>query len=164
MFITYLENPAASFHGDRPLDILKTWARDHKTMIVLNGGADEEMWKVHSFLLDNAPDLPYPFERFREPGIGGPGAGALTCVGVVLNEHMVEGVQAAREHRTDECPIYVNDAGTTVIKPETPLSFVAGDNDGKSVKTTDFDNWNLTPKYTKVEWQLAQILGSKPLA
>ena len=81
MFVTYKRfNNEAS-------DKLWTWAEHHKTMIVLNGGTDEDLQAVYDFMMKNIED--YPFELFHEPGIGN----ALTCVGVVFNEHMIDGMK-----------------------------------------------------------------------
>ena len=72
-------------------ELLHTWAQDHKTMIVLNGGTSDELQAMFDFLMRNIED--YPFEKFNEPGIGG----ALTCVGIILTQRMVELISWIRD-------------------------------------------------------------------
>lgn len=95
MFVTY------SYHTTTPAyDKLWEWAESHKTMIVLHGGTSEDLNDVFTLLMNNIED--YPFEKFHEPGIGG----ALTCVGVVLDERMLDLIKWTRGD--NDVDIYVN--------------------------------------------------------
>jgi len=55
------------------------WARNHKTIIVLNGGNSEEIWEVRQVL---EPQFEYPWAIFRESERALDGI--ITGVGVVL--------------------------------------------------------------------------------
>lgn len=79
MFIAYRQVPT-----DPANQLLLTWATDHKTMIVLNGGTTENLEEFYEYLM-KFNDL-YPFDCFNEPGIGD----AMTVVGIVLPETMIE--------------------------------------------------------------------------
>ena len=61
--------------------LLWTWAQDHKTVILLNGGYSENLHRLCEFF-DNYENHLYPWAYFHE----GKDAldGALTCVGIVL--------------------------------------------------------------------------------
>ena len=65
---------------------LDNWSRNHKTVIVLNGGmsgqdpAHNDLERIE-FMFNNRDNI-YPWASFREPSIGN----ALTCVGIVLPE------------------------------------------------------------------------------
>lgn len=67
-------------------NILFDWAKNHKTMIVLNGGYSSTLFELIDLFDD--PRNPYPFEKFHEAeeSLGG----ALTCVGIVLPEKIYE--------------------------------------------------------------------------
>lgn len=68
------------------------WCIEHKTMILLNGGNQESLFDLFTFLI--SPENPYPFEKFHEDG---PSLnGALTCVGIILPEKIYEGAALLR--------------------------------------------------------------------
>lgn len=72
--------------------VLDEWAREHKTIIILNAGYSEEI----RFLSERfATQEKYPWASFNE----GQDAldGALTCIGIVLPEHVYEGSAKIRE-------------------------------------------------------------------
>jgi hypothetical protein len=129
--------------GERPGKILQEWAAHHKTMIVLNGGTSEDLLYVFRFLLDR-PELRLPFEKFNEPGIDN----ALTCIGVVLDENMMECMGAYKREETYACDTFVDANGETLTVPPI-IAEVRGD---------------LTPKWTEDQWNLVKMLASKPLA
>ncbi len=86
MFITYRTVPM-----EPATDLLYSWAENHKTMIVLNGGTSDDLKEFYDFMMLHN-DL-YPFEDFREPGI----ENAVTVVGVVLPEEMIEAMAVEPE-------------------------------------------------------------------
>ena len=75
-------------------DILYDWAKNHKTMILLNGGYSEALRELITFF--SSPQNPYPWTFFNE----GEDAldGALTCVGIVLPERIYETAAALRDN------------------------------------------------------------------
>lgn len=81
MFVKYPEDDTCE-----KIDILSEWARDHKTMILLNGGYNDTI----RTLIDrfSSPENPYPWAPFYE----GQDSldGALTTVGIVLPEKIYE--------------------------------------------------------------------------
>lgn len=76
MFIKYTQP------DDMETEILYEWAKDHKTMILLNGGYSEAIRDLYQFL--ESAENPYPFAKFHE-GIDALD-GALTSVGIILPE------------------------------------------------------------------------------
>lgn len=65
--------------------ITREWATNHKTFIVLNGGAQPDLEHTYEVLSRNV--VSYPFAQFKED------AGlnyALTCVGIIVPEHIYE--------------------------------------------------------------------------
>lgn len=69
--------------------ILENWAKEHKTMVLLNAGYSEEIHSLVSFF--DTKDNPLPWAKFHE----GKDAldGALTCVGIILPEEFYEGAK-----------------------------------------------------------------------
>lgn len=70
-------------YRDHP--VTRDWATNHKTFIVLNGGAQLELEHTYEVLSRNVAS--YPFALFKED------AGlnyALTCVGIIVPEHIYE--------------------------------------------------------------------------
>lgn len=82
-------------------EFLLEWMENDKTMIVLNGGGSEELNSLHSFCKGARNSCIYPFGVFFEEdtALGGSGAGALTCFGILLPESIYMG---ARELRAPE--------------------------------------------------------------
>ena len=90
MFVKYGWSPSGQ-PNQTPFDVSKfdqliRWAKDHKTVIVLNGGDADDLIDLRAFL--DSPDNPYPHAFFEES----PGAmnGCLTSVGIVLPERMYD--------------------------------------------------------------------------
>lgn len=71
------------------------WARDHKTIIVLNGGMQSDLELIADHLRKN--ENPYPWDLFREDKDAL--NGALTNVGIVLPEKVFEYNNKVREHQ-----------------------------------------------------------------
>ena len=90
MFCEY-DNPS---HNEAS-NTLRTWADDHKTMILLNGGYLETMEDLWRFF-ENYKN-PYPIAKFHE-GLDSLG-GVLTSVGIVLPEKIYLIAAAIRRDR-----------------------------------------------------------------
>ena len=98
MFMKYgaLDREAKSHQGcegSQGHAILEHWAREHKTMVLLNAGYSQEIRGLVEYF--NMPENPLPWEPFCE----GKDAldGALTCVGIILPEEFYEGAKEVRE-------------------------------------------------------------------
>lgn len=108
MFVTYRP------HSEQPAaDLLWKWAEHEKTMIVLNGGTSEELEEFFDFLMKHEED--YPFEKFQEPGIGN----AITCVGIILSDRMVELVKHYRDNESGDLshlPLYSHSTELVIAK------------------------------------------------
>ncbi len=93
--------------------ILNTWAIDHKTVVLLNGGDADALIDMKAFLNDSAN--PYPHAFFEES----PGAlnGCLTSVGVVLPERMYDAVST----KIGRAYLRIRDAGPQVVVDMPPL-------------------------------------------
>lgn len=68
------------------------WARDHKTMVLLNAGFSDSIRNLIQFFDD--PENPYPWSEFYESEEALDGA--LTSVGIVLPEKIYEGAKELR--------------------------------------------------------------------
>lgn len=88
----FLKYPPDVF-ADKTTQTLYEWAKDHKTMILLNGGYAEALEDLHAFF--ESPTNPYPFTWFHEEKASL--NGALTSVGIVLPEKIYETARALRE-------------------------------------------------------------------
>ena len=73
--------------------ILFSWAEDHKTTVVLNGGMQSNLEELYNFF--NSPANPYPFAKFHEADFSL--NGALTNVGIILPEKIYEAAKALRK-------------------------------------------------------------------
>lgn len=94
MFVSYVVDHSPAREA---ADNLKQWASDHKTMIVLNGGASSDLESLYTTIdfaakQHKANEAPFPYGTFREEGL----EGALTCVGVILPSHYVDCVSQLR--------------------------------------------------------------------
>ena len=77
--------------------ILKSWLKNHKTMIVLDGGFSAHMRELVSFFKSSAN--PYPWAQFHE-GLEELN-GTLTCVGIVLPLKIYESASLFRQAITE---------------------------------------------------------------
>lgn len=66
--------------------ILQEWARDYKTVVLLNAGFSSEIRSLTEFFANEAN--PYPWARFYEEGDALDGA--LTSIGIVIPEKIYE--------------------------------------------------------------------------
>lgn len=69
-------------------DVLYSWANDHKTMIVLNGGDSLSLSELYNELLPVATSLNLPTSMFYEDERSL--NSALTCVGVIVPSSVYE--------------------------------------------------------------------------
>lgn len=76
--------------------ILYDWAKNHKTMVLLNGGNSASLKELHNFFNEVASER-YPFASFNEDEQSLDCA--LTCVGIILPEkiYSLMGKMRARE-------------------------------------------------------------------
>jgi hypothetical protein len=91
LFVKYKNKPTSD-HSRTLYD----WATNHKTMIVLNGGANDGINAVADLFINNAKRLkfPAPFASFNEDDISL--GGIMTAVGIILPEEIYEAVSASR--------------------------------------------------------------------
>ena len=91
-------------------NIFHEWSRQHKTIIVLEGGfqADlREIWKIlDSRKAGGEYEFPYPHAAFNEDEETM--NGMMTCVGIILPERIYEAAKAVREH---QCKWVSSDTG-----------------------------------------------------
>ncbi|MDE1829264.1 MAG: hypothetical protein KGI25_02965 [Thaumarchaeota archaeon] len=73
--------------------ILEHWAREHKTMVLLNAGYGNEIRSLIEFFQTKENPLPWAYFNEELASLDG----ALTCVGIILPEEFYE---AAKELRT----------------------------------------------------------------
>jgi len=64
--------------------LLFDWAKNHKTMIVLNGGNSEALTEFYTLLQKPDEEDHYPFAKFNEDEQSL--NNAITCVGIILPE------------------------------------------------------------------------------
>lgn len=76
-------------HECNKIDLLDDWARNHKTMILLNGGYGENLHDLLEFFVDGN----YPFAYFCESKEALDGA--ITSVGIVLPPKIYVGAREA---------------------------------------------------------------------
>lgn len=85
--------------------ILDNWARDHKTVVLLNAGYGEEIRSLVHFFEDAANPLPWASFHEGKDSLDG----ALTCVGIVLPEEFYEGAKEVRSIPIDPAMISKTD-------------------------------------------------------
>lgn len=77
--------------------MLHEWARNHKTIIVLNGGMQSDLEDMYEFL--SSTENSYPFGKFHEEQAAL--NGALTNVGVILPDYIFKYKQWVKEKEED---------------------------------------------------------------
>ncbi len=78
--------------GDRQRDMLYDWARNHKTMILLNGGYADNLRELIQLFHNRTNPYPWAFFNEGQDSLDG----ALTCVGIVLPEKIYAASAAFR--------------------------------------------------------------------
>ena len=93
MYVKYLVDEAQN-EDDPRQSCLLDWARDYKTVVILNAGEMSALGAVE-FLM-SAEDNPYPWASWRES----PESlnGTLTNVGVILPERMYKAAQEKKKY------------------------------------------------------------------
>lgn len=74
-------------------NILMAWARDHKTMVLLNAGYSSELWLLRDSF--SQQDNPYPWAFFHESEEALDKA--FTSIGIVVPERIYETAKYCRE-------------------------------------------------------------------
>ena len=73
--------------------ILEKWAREHKTIIILNAGYSSEIQELCTFFKNKANPFPWAYFREEEASLNQ----ALTCVGIILPEEIYNASKSLRE-------------------------------------------------------------------
>lgn len=76
--------------------IIYNWAKNHKTMILLNGGNQQSLDELYNFM--SSPANSYPFGLFREDEQSL--NGCLTCVSIVIPERIYYHASVLRDPRS----------------------------------------------------------------
>jgi hypothetical protein len=103
--------------------MLWNWARQDKTMILLNAGYSEELHDLKTVF--NHHSNPYPWEYFNE----GDDAldGALTCVGIILPEKIYKMSAAIRADRPSagqkSIAERIFEDGAITVHPDNTMGF-----------------------------------------
>lgn len=107
MFAKYMPTQDLdSSHADTvKLETLRTWADDHKTMILLNAGYGANIRSLN--LRFRLKANPYPFAMFCEEEAALDGA--ATSIGIILPEHIYTG--AAQSRNSQEIRESMEDTG-----------------------------------------------------
>jgi len=117
------------------------WARDHKTIIVLEGGFHADLMAIHNLFTDAAevPLIPVwaAFSEDEETMNG-----MMTCVGIILPERIYEVAKWTREK-------------TAILRKDSP------EEEGWRLFGERSSEWN---PYTNWEVELIKLINSCPLA
>jgi hypothetical protein len=130
---------------------LYDWAKNHKTMIVLNGGANQDILDKYLFLSREAGafSFPAPFTSFSEDeySLGG----VMTAVGIILPEEIYSAVDHTTAWRMVKA-VYPEKSADFLNEAEYTFYFIK---DGK-----------ITNRYPKdcPEWRLISMLKACSLA
>jgi hypothetical protein len=84
---------------------LREWAKDHKTIVLLNGGNSKDLRDIHNMMMGEdfeRSNHDYPFASFHEDEQSL--NGALTSVGIVLPAKIYE---TAANDRSNTLPDYI---------------------------------------------------------
>ncbi len=95
--------------------MLYDWAKNHKTIIVLNGGNQANLQEILLFLSD--PDNQYPYTHFceDEQSLNN----ALTCVGIVIPEYVYEAASEIRSLNWDIDNVLTFEESTKLVNDKT---------------------------------------------
>lgn len=121
MFNKYYVKPHPLTH------MLNTWARNDKTMILLNAGPGIELHRLHRVF--SSSENPFPHATFYEDGDALDGA--MTSVGIILPEYIWVGAQQIKANPIERPGImlrqgfveYQNSDGEKVEHPFTRWEF-----------------------------------------
>lgn len=96
----------------RRWNALDDWAKNHKTIVLLNGGNSADLKELHEFLSSVEHD--YPFSKFHEDEVSL--CGALTSVGIILSPRIYDTAAIDREMRGQPW-ISVIRNGKPIVRP-----------------------------------------------
>ena len=91
LFHKYQVGPGAT--RDAHYNMVMDWARDHKTMVLLNAGYSNELWLLRDTFAQN--HNPYPWAYFHESTEALDNA--FTCIGIVVPERIYKTAIYCRE-------------------------------------------------------------------
>lgn len=78
-------------------EMFETWLREHKTMVVLNGGPQDRLQYVAGLAENSTYQLPWAYFVESEDALNG----ALTCVGLIADPTTVERVDNIRAEKAN---------------------------------------------------------------
>ena len=78
-------------------DMLYSWAKDYKTVVVLNAGEGEKLERLWAIF--DSHDHPYPWAHWNESREAL--NGAITSVGIILPERVYEGAREIKKNWRD---------------------------------------------------------------
>lgn len=102
-------------------EMLYTWAKDHKTMILLNGGNHKELETNFYNIQVMCEALGYPYGIFAEDQQSL--NGAITCVGLVVEPHIYQ-TKVHRDERTGEFIVVGYDDNDLSSTTEIELAYL----------------------------------------
>ena len=79
--------------NSRETQMLDSWAKYHKTIIICNGGNQLELQSLFDFFVNKDNLFPFSYFTEDEQSLNG----CLTCVGIVLPERIYAAMAAVRE-------------------------------------------------------------------
>jgi hypothetical protein len=126
-------------------DVLNDWSRNHKTIIILDGGDCQDLWDIFRFLLDNDETLKLPFVKFAEDTRSL--NNALTAVAIVVPAEIYE----VKKDQNPQGTTFFDQSTNQMLEP-TGYTLVKDGKDGPH-------SWR-TPALE----QFYLLLKSKPLA
>lgn len=119
MFVRYSE-----FQGRQETEMLYTWARDHKTMVLLNGGNHDNLISNYHTISRLCTSLGYPFAAFDEDEVSL--NNATTCVGLIVEPHIYQTKVYVNEYtnKLTCAPKSDPDAGSALSGVELELAYL----------------------------------------
>ena len=125
-------------------EYLSTWAKSHKTMILLNGGFSSSIEQLSDFF--NHPENPYPCGMFREDDDAL--NNAITCAGIVLPEKIYDTAKLLRSDAKRKLELRSLDSR---IKEDGEYQFIQDD---KTI-AREISTWELQLCYKLNSFRLA---------
>lgn len=143
--------------------MLVDWAKNHKTIITLNGGANQDILNVADFLAENCVSFSFPaaFGSFREDDYSL--NGTMTCTGLVVPEYIYGAVNWKKMSEIAESNVTYDKGTLDAIQyaniQENISSFFA-------VKTEEDGSYRITHVFEPgtPDWKLILLLKSCQLA
>jgi len=124
-------------------EVLDEWAREHKTMVLLNGGYMETIQELMEFF--DTDENPYPWAPFYEgdDSLGG----ILTTLSIVLPEEIyliAKGIRSERPRRDGTRTIrqMLEEEGNIVVGPDNNLGFNVQEQTMFAISKWEYDLMN----------------------